>query len=224
MTDYNYATVTDVENLLLVDIDASFEAQVNSWISAAESYVNDFTGYTTASGLWNEQIVDETIEARVDGGLNLVVYPRKRPINSVSSLALWKGSNSINLTLSGSDGNTKYIKPAQNNCLIYPNYEIATTSSSFSINDFSQIKFSRWFTKLSYIAGYTTIPKDVTLATAMITSESFMRHSNREGLSAITQGKISKRWGSVKGNIGKSDILVDAENILMGYKIGSGWF
>jgi len=159
----------------------------------------------------------------VDGDLNLVVYPRKRPINSISALSLWKGSNSFDLTLTDSDGNTKYIKPVQNNCIVYPSYELEISSTSYSIQSFAAIKYSRFYTKMSYIAGYTTIPKDIQLATTMIAADYFMRQANKEGLVAITQGRVMKRWAERRAGE-KSPFVADAENILQRYKITSGWF
>ncbi|MDZ4209749.1 MAG: hypothetical protein U1C56_01060 [Candidatus Curtissbacteria bacterium] len=221
-SDKNYCTETNLENLLLVTIDSSFSTQIDSWISAAENYVDNFLGFTTSSGIWSESISNETQDARVDGDLNLVVYPRKRPINSISALALWKGTDSFSLTLTDSDSNTKYILPTPGNCIVYPNFELTISSTSYSIASFSAIKFSRWYTKMSYIAGYTTIPKDIALATTYLAADTFMRHANKEGLTAITQGRISKRWAERKD--GKSDLVLDAENMLNRYKIASGYW
>jgi len=220
-SDKNYATIDDLSNLLLVDVDSTFKAQVEKWISAAEIYAEGFTGFTTVSGFWNEAITGELLESRVDGDGNLVIYPRKRPVNSVSKIELWKGSDSMTLSLT--DGaNTRYIIPAQNNCIIYPNHELTISSSSYSINNFYNIKYSRWYTKVDYIAGYSTIPKDITMAVTLIASDYFMRHANKEGLVSMTQGRISKRWSERKD--GKSDLVVQAEDILLGYKIASGYF
>ncbi len=222
----NYSTVTQLENFLLVNIDASFKSQIDDWISAAENYVDNYLGFTTASGLWNESVSGEFLDARVDGDANLVVYPRKRPINSISALSLWKGTDSVTLSLTDSDGNLKYIKPIQNNCIVYPSYELTISSTSYSISSFAQIKFSRFYTKMNYIAGYTTIPKDIQLATTMIAADYFMRQANKEGLIGITQGRVSKKWANSTGANAdrRSAFLFDAENILSRYKIMSGWW
>ena len=94
-----YFFLSDLENLLLVSIDSDFNTQIDTWISSGEEQVNTFLGFTTSSGVWNEAITNEVSEARVDGDLNLVIHPRKRPINSISQIELIKGTDSIDLDL-----------------------------------------------------------------------------------------------------------------------------
>jgi len=151
-SDLGYATEIDLENLLLVDVDSSFSNQIDTWISTAETSVNNYLGFTTASGIWNEQITNEKSESRVDGDLNLVIHPRKRPINSVSAISIVKGSESTSLNLTDGDGNNRYIIPAPENTIIYPNSEISTTGSAI-ITSFTNIKYSRFFRHLLLKAG-----------------------------------------------------------------------
>ena len=40
----SYTSRTKIENLLMIDISASFESQINLWISAVERYINNYTG------------------------------------------------------------------------------------------------------------------------------------------------------------------------------------
>ena len=217
---WNYTTTTELENLLLLDIDSTFESQVETWIGAAEQQVNNYLGFVTSSGLWQEQISGEMNDARVDGGLNLIIHPRKRPVNSLSSLQLWKGSDSITLDLTDNSTN-RYIIPVQANVIVYPNDELSV-SGNIIISDFHEIKFSRWYTKIDYIAGYTTIPKDISYATTLLASDIFMRHANKEGLTASTQGRITKRWR--ERSDGRSDLQLDAFRVLDHYRVASGWF
>ena len=220
-SDKNYCTEQDLENLLLVTIDSSFSSQIDKWISASEERVDGFIGVTTTSGLWNESITNETNEARVDGDLNLIIHPRKRPINSVSQIELIKGSQSLALDLTTSTGTNRYLIPVQNNYIIYPNREISVTAQSTLIRNFADIKYQRVYTRIDYIAGYTTIPKDIQLATTLLTADTFMRQSNKEGLISITQGRVSKRWADRKD--GRSDFEIQAFDILADYRIASGW-
>lgn len=220
-SQFEYTTVTELENLLLIDVVSAFESQVETWIGAAEKRVNNYLGYVTASGLWNEVITEELNDARIDGDGNLVIHPRKRPINSVSGISLRKGSETTALTLTDGDSNNKYVIPVQGDVIVYPSFEL-TTTGAFSITNFNEVKYSRWYTDLDYTAGYTTIPADITHATTLIAADIFMRHANKEGLTALTQGRITKRWRERED--GKSDLILDAENILNHYRIASGWF
>jgi hypothetical protein len=62
-----YTTKAKIENLLMTDINTAFDSQINDWISAAEEYINNYTGrtfgpttttkYFNGSGS-NEQYID----------------------------------------------------------------------------------------------------------------------------------------------------------------------
>ena len=220
-SDLGYATEVDLENLLLVDIDASFSSQIDTWISSSEVSVNNFLGYTTASGIWNESVVDEKSESRVDGDLNLVLHPRKRPINSVSAISIIRGSESTSLDLTDADGNSRYIIPASDRVIIYPSSEMSSTGT-ITLTSFSNIKFSRYFTKISYIGGYTSVPEPIKLATTLYLADTFMRQANKEGLASVTQGRLTKRWSETKD--GESGFIKSAKQLLMPYRISSNWF
>ena len=216
----NYATGTDLANLLLISVDSTFTAQVDTWISTAEVMVNNYLGFVTASGIWNESVVNETNECRVDGDLNLVIYTRKRPINSVSAINVLKGPVSIALSLTDTEGNTRYTIPVPSNVIVYPNYQLSLTASTI-LHHFGIIKYSRFYTKVSYIGGYTSVPPPINLATVYFAADILMRQANKEGLSSITQGRITKRWAEEKD--GKSNWMRRAEELLNFYRISSGW-
>lgn len=216
-----YANVTDIENLLQVDIDASFEATVDTWITAAERRVNNYLGYTTASGIWNEQVVDEIQDGRIDAEANLVVFPRKRPINSVSAISLVKGSDEVSLSLTDSDGTSRLTIPTTADKLVFPDGEFQLSASPTFLSNFRQLRGVSFFTKMSYIGGYSSIPEDITLATAYFASDFFMRHANKEGLRSITQGRVTKRWAEFSD--GESDYTKEAKSLLNHYRISSGW-
>lgn len=219
---FGYATKNDLQNLLGINIDSSFNTQIDTWISAAERRVNQYTGYTTASGMLMEAITGEVAEARVDGDLNLVVFPRKNPISSVSQIQIVKGSYAITLSLTNSSGTNRYALPDPKNVIVYPNYEVTqTATSALFIRNFVDIKFSRFFTNINYIAGYNPLTEDVQLATTLLAADIVMRQSNKEGLVSMTQGRLSKRWGERKD--GRSDFEIQAFDILTNYKLSSGW-
>ena len=219
-SNWQYATKTDIENLLLVDIDSSFNAQMDTWISTAEERVNEYLGYTTASGIWQESITEEVSEARVDGNMNLVIHPKKNPISSISGIDIVKGAKRFTLTLTRPNGEARYTIPTGDKMIVFPSSEI-TGTGEFYIIRFSQIKYARFFTDIDYIAGYTSIPRPITLATSYLVADILMRQANKEGLSSITQGRVTKRWREYGD--GKSVYTINAEELLNHYRITSGW-
>lgn len=220
-TILGYCDEVDIENFLLIDIDNTFSPQLESWIAAAESIVNGYLGYTTASGILTERIVDEKTKIRVSPSGDLLIFPRKIPIQSVEGITLTKGSSYIDLTLNASDGTPKYDIPTGSASYIqYPGYELSTSGGSSIVTSFTDVRRSDGFVKLSYTAGFDTVPYDIRQATVNLVADMVMRHSNKEGLASITQGRVSKRWESRDG---KSDFYLDAMELLGSYRIASLW-
>lgn len=230
-TPRGYAVEQDLENYLLTDINDSFSDQINNWISFAEDVVDDYLGYTTASGILNEAIVEEISEtSKVDSNMNLVIFPRKKPIQSVERIELLKGTNSLSLVLTNGtrtdyNGDTvtnyRYQLPEPKHKIVYPQRELSTDGGSFVIGGFSDLRGSQYFTRLTYHAGYTQIPAKINVATAMLASEITLRHQNKEGLQLLQQGRITKEWFQRKG--GESDLVIDAFNILSSLRPASNW-
>lgn len=219
-TALGYADENDIENFLLTDIDNSFSAQVEDWIAAAELQINDYTGYTTASGIFAEQITNEVTKAYVDSGLNLKIFPRKTPIISVEGITLAKGTTRMAITMNNGAGVPKYNIPAPGNYISYPQYEFTVTGGSI-IHSLSSLRGTEFYVELNYIAGYQQVPADIRLATVNLVSDVIMRQANKEGLESITQGRVTKRWR--QRTDGQSDFVKDAYELLRGYRIASQW-
>lgn len=225
-----YCDEVDIENFLLTDIDNSFSSQLEDWIASAETQVNNYLGYTTASGIFAETITSEVAKSFVDSDLNLKIFPRKTPIISVQGISLAKGTTRLPITLVNGAGVAKYNIPSTANYISYPQYEFAVTGGSI-ISNLSSIRGTEFYTHLSYVGGYTQVPPDIRLATVNLTSDTIMRHANKEGLSSITQGRVTKRWadriGASSGEgaapAGASDFVLDAFSLLRPYRISSQW-
>lgn len=230
-TPLGYCTEEDIENVLLIDIDNSFSNQISNWMVAAEDAINNFLGYTTASGIWNERVVEEVSNSgKIDSENNLIIFPRRRPINSVEKIELLSGTLSMNLVLTNGtrvniDGDTvdnyRYNIPEPGNQIIYPNREISTDSGSLAIGGFHDIKYQNFLTRMTYTGGFTQIPGPINTAAAMLVGEVVLRHKNKEGLSMLQQGRITKEWFQRKG--GESDLVIDAYEMLRPYQITARW-
>lgn len=210
-TSLGYADEQDIENFLLMDIDNSFSQQIEDWIAAAEKQVNRYLGYTTTSGILAEQITNEITRTSIDASGDLVVFPRKTPIISISSMGLVRGTSEQSLSLTDDSGNPKYTLPTIGSYVSFPSAEIG-----YSIRGMNS------FLKMSYIAGFTEVPPDIRLATVNLVAETIMRHSNKEGLEFLAQGRISKRWATRQE--GQSDFVKDAYELLKGYRQPARWF
>lgn len=229
-TALGYCDEVDIENFLLTDIDDSFSPQIEDWIAGAESQINQYLGYTTASGIFAEAITDEVTKSYVDSDLNLKIFPRKTPIISVQGITLGKGTSRLSITLANGAGIPKYNIPSTANYISYPQYEFSVSGGSI-ISNLASIRGTEFYTYLSYISGYIKIPADIRLATVNLVSDTIMRHSNKEGLSSITQGRVTKRWadriGPTSGDqaapAGASDFVLDAYALLRPYRISSQW-
>ena len=75
-----------------------------------------------------------------------------------------------------------------------------------------------FYSKITYTAGYSTIPNIIKEATALFTLDSIARRSNLSGATSINQGGISITYGN-----GRSDLVKDAERLLKGYKKVGGF-
>ena len=230
-TKLGYCTEVDIENFLLTDINSSFSDQVDNWIVEAEDYVNEYLGYTTASGIWLERIKEEVNQsAKVDSGMNLVIYPRKRPVTAIEKIELIKGTLSLSLILTNGtrtdvDGatvtNYRYQLTPRGDKIIYPQREISTDGGTLVIGGFHQLRGADFFSRITYTAGYTNIPGPINLATTMLVADTILRQENKNGLQVLTQGRITKEWVPRKG--GESDLLLDANKKLDPYRITSKW-
>jgi len=217
-TPIGYCTETDVENFLLLDIDNTFSPQITDWIAAAEQTVNQYTGYNFPKGMLSESITNEVVDGHIDDDLNLLWFPRKAPIQSISKLELIKGTATIDITLTTGEGTPKYNIPSSADRLYYPNWELAITGSI--IRNFAQLKAQRFFIRTAYVGGYTTVPADVRMATVYLVADIVTRQYNKENLEMMSQGRVMKRW---RERDGRSEYYKDAITILNNYRMAHRW-
>lgn len=220
-TALGYADEVDIENFLLIDIDNTFSAQVEDWIAAAEDVVNNYTGYTTASGIYAEEFIDEiSTRSSVDALGNLKVFPRKAPLISVSSLGFTRGTSNTSVSLL-SGTTPRYQIPESGQYLYYPGSEFTMTGNQSFLGGFREARYGAYFTKMSYVAGYRTTPAAIRLATVNLVADTIQKHKNKDGLEQLTQGRVTQRWRQRRG--GTSDFYQDAMNLLKPYRMASAW-
>ncbi len=218
-TKLGYADEIDIENFLLTDISNSFSAQIEDWIASAESQINKYLGYTSSTGILLEDIVNERAYGKVDDEGNLLVYPKKQPIITCSGIQLYKGTSTITLTVT-SGGTDKYNISPTNEYVLYPASELTLNGTSL-LSSFQELRGTRFFVKISYQGGYSVVPADIRLATVNLVADIIMRHSNKEALASITQGRVTKRWMDRRD--GESDFVKDAYKLLQPYRMPTRW-
>ena len=192
-----------------VDTTLYTTATLSGMITRASAQIDDFLGYS----LLREDITDEKCSGMVDADNNLIVYTRKRPINSVSSVKIVKGTYSGTVGLTSGSLAT-YDIPVTADRIIFPTADL--TLETVSILDWAALRTTSFFTKVSYNAGYYgyEIPQPIQQACQLLTMDLIARKQNIAGASEIRQGGISMKFASSTGD---SDLVKDAEKLLAPY-------
>jgi hypothetical protein len=200
------------------DVDTSrfSDTTISGMLIRATAIAENFLEYSLAF----ETVVGEKAESFIDSDGDLIIQPRKRPIRSLSSAAIVKANFNANLTLSDGNGSVLYDIPATANEIIIPSSSIAL--NTVSVLDFDSLRFIKFFTNITYDAGYYLYdrPADIVDAINLIARDMFTRTLNTSGAKKISQGSVSIEFSQRDG---KSDNQLDAENILQSYKRVASW-
>lgn len=213
MNTANYITVTEFQDFNPeLDFTNYTNATISGMISRASQEVDDYLEYS----LGVEEISNEKSECVISNNGNLMIYTKKMPIISVSSISLKLGTTSLNLSLTDSSGNDRYDIPTRARYILYPYQELAITGA-FSIRNFYQLRNAEIFTKVSYRAGYTTIPHSIKDAVNLWTKEIFTRQSNPMDIKSSSQGAVNVSFRD-KDERGDGSFIKQAKTILQDYK------
>jgi len=207
-----YITINELKSEYPQDYSAYTNEALTSLIEKATDKVDDYCEQSFNL----ETITDEISKAYIDADNSLVVFPRKKPIQTLTSLKIVKGDAEVELTLTDSNGSFSYTIPTTKDRIILPVDDI--TLNSVDLLDFSTLRNVDFYSKITYTAGYSTIPNIIKEATALFTLDSIARRSNLSGATSINQGGISITYGN-----GRSDLVKDAERLLKGYKKVGGF-
>lgn len=188
---------------------------ISGMITSATTKAENYLGYT----LYQEDKT-EKVQAFVDSDDDLIIYPTKRPINSISSIQIVKGSYSMDVSLT-SGGETLYDIPDDNSCIVVPGSTI--TLDSVSVINYQALKTQKFFVNITYNAGYdmaTGRPEDIKDAVILFVRDEIARQFNTSGAKRISQGAVSIEYSGRKG---ESDFIKDAKSILKDYKNVTGF-
>jgi hypothetical protein len=213
MSNANYITVTEFKSFNPeLDFSQYTDTTISGMIQRASGNVDNYLQYS----LDQEDIVDEQNEAMISSNGNLMLYTRKVPVTSVSKVNITLGTVNFNLTLTDGAGNPRYNIPSRGNYVIFPYQEIAL-AGTFTIRNFFQLRGLQIFTKISYHAGYSTIPYTIKDAVNLWTKDIFIRQSNPMDLAQMSQGQMNMRFRDLSDE-GDSSLVMKAKNLLNSYR------
>lgn len=213
MTDSNLLTVSEFAQLCPEVNTAQYTpATISGMISTASKQVSDYLDYTPLA----EDIVDELKQARITSEGDLLIFPEKLPIVSVSSIAIVKGATSIDVNIAQVNGNDRFNIDFNRRYISLPFSELAYQSSPIFLN-FYNLHSRLFYAKMTYRAGYepSALPGTIKQATALYMRDILARSMNTSGANKISQGGISLEFSSTEG---KSDLIKDAERLLGPYR------
>jgi len=204
-----YLDRTYVEGFMNRTFPEISDAVFAGYISAAETYINNYLGYnsqTTLSGMMSENIVLEKSEGKVDAFNNVVVNLRKPPLHFdvynnpiVTQLRFGIGAVKVDLNLNPLNNNLSVLEVAENRrTVVYPSLyflpAISTVTPTAKMNLFSLASVKFWM-EISYTGGYDTLPDDVKLAAAYVVSDILLFRDNPNFLQSFSQGSLSQSFG-----------------------------
>ena len=206
----NYITVDYFKlNNPTVDVSQYSDTTISGMIAVASKWVDSYLDYS----LHSETVVNEKSSGYINSDVDLVIFPRKRPVISVSSIQIVKGNDIITLSLTDGSSN-RYDIPSTNDRISYPDSQLSVTSVS-TIGSFSNIRHVGFYSLITYRAGYDSIPLDIQDAVSLHVKDQIARGMNVTGATRIQQGGISMSFESRKG---ESDNIADARSNLNKYR------
>lgn len=212
--DANYITVTEFQTMNPeIDFTNYSDATISGMINRASGSIDNYLQHS----LDLEEVVGEKCEAQITSQGNLIIFPRKTPVQSVSAIKLKLGTVSLDLNLTDGAGNPRYDIPSRQTSVMYPYQEISMTGV-FSVRNFYQLRGVEIYTVISYLAGYETIPPDIKEAVNLWTKDVFMRQANPMDIKSGNQGAINISYRDRDANSGDGTYMKQAKGILQNYR------
>lgn len=187
------------------------DTTISGMIQRASAYADNYLEYS----LQQETLTREQNQGMVDTNGNLLIFVKKRPVTSVSEIRIKLGTAASSLSLVDGNGENRYDIPDDGAYVMVPYQNVAITGT-VTITDFYALRGINFFTQITYVAGYTTIPTDIQDAVNLLTKDIFIRQANPMDLQSMSQGSINMNFRTRTD--GKSDMVIDAERMLNRYK------
>jgi hypothetical protein len=212
----NFVTVEEFkEQSVGVDLSRYTDTTISGMLTRATAKAESFLNYT----LPIETIVNEKKEGVIDINRDFVISTDKMPVRSLSSLTVQKGTFTSTVSLTDGSGNNRYDIPSTGNIIFFQ--ADAITFDSISLINVEALRYERFFTQITYEAGYHMYdrPQDIVDAIVLIAQDEVARAQNQAGASELRQGGVTIKYANqTRKDTHKSDKILDAEAILTPYQ------
>jgi hypothetical protein len=214
MTDNNLITVTEL-GLMAPKLDTTaFDAPtLSGYIQAASKIASDYLEYTPLA----EDIVGEIRDGRITSEGDLLIFPAKLPIASLSSLEITRGTASVTLSLVNGAGANRYNIDFNKRHVRYPYQELVIQGTPVFTN-FNNLRGIQFYTKMSYRGGYevASLPQTIKQAVAILVMDLIGPQNNPTGATEIRQGQVSFKYNSY--GEAQSQLMKSALRLLNPYR------
>lgn len=173
------------------DVDTSVwdSPTISGFISRATKAMQN---YCNVDGFLTTNVVAERAKTVISVEGDLIIYPRIRPLNSVSAVRLVKGGFSTSLTLSG-QGQQYFQVPYPYTSISYPSSYLAGVGT-LSIGGSQQLvtlRSANTYCEIDYSGGFATVPEDLADACDLWVRDLLVRRLNTMGAQLIRQGSVT---------------------------------
>ena len=217
----NFVSVAEFQTASVgLDLSKYNPVTLSGVLTRATAKAEKFLGYT----LPKETITNEETEGQIDQNRDIIIAPKKIPVQSISALTIVKGTFTATVNLQDGSGADRFNIPDRGH-LIFVNGDVVTFDS-ISIISLEALRQTTFFTRTSYVAGYDMFdrPQDIVDAIILMAQDEVARGLNTAGAAEIRQGAVTIKYANqTRKETHKSDKVLDAEAILTLYKRQTGW-
>lgn len=197
----SYCTKGNLQKYLMIDIDSSFDTQVADWISAAESYINKYTGR-------KDGFEQATASARYYDGSGTTELEIDNCMSISSVIITEEDSDDTQYTLTEGQAED-FITYPYNDTPIYRLKLVAGASVGAFYSGKRRIKVTATWGSAS------TVPKDITLATTMLVASIIEKGLHGGKLSSESLGDYKVTYA----DLDESSQALGVKKILNTHKI-----
>lgn len=214
MTQLNIITVGEFTQFAPeVDLSQYDQPTISGMIGQASQAITDILLYSP----YAEDIVDEVRKGIVRSNGDLIIYPSKLPIATISGVSIARGATT--LTVNINSGTTpRYNIDFNRRKVTFPWQEMLLQGTAVFTN-FYALRGSDFYTKLTYRGGWepSALPQTIKQACVLLVRDLLTPRYNQMGASRIQQGSLSFSYSAGSNSQEQSKFYKDAKRLLAPY-------